>query len=472
MKNKIRIVAVFTAILALINTSFAQPANSSQKKQLVYTMEIMREIDPAAWRIVQSGINEAAALNADLILIHMNTYGGLVNAADSIRTKILNSKVPVWVFIDNQAASAGALISIACDRIYMRRGASIGAATVVDQTGAAMPDKYQSFMRSMMRSTAESHGKDTLIIGTDTTYQWRRDPLIAEAMVDPRTVVPYLVDDSSKVLTFTTQEAIKYRFCEGEAETISEVLHAGSITNYEIKEQHVSALEKMIGFLLNPVVQGILIMLVFGGIYFELQSPGIGFPLILALSAAVVYFAPLYLEGMAENWELVLFFVGLILIAIEIFAIPGFGVVGIAGIVMSFLGLTLSMIDNEIFRREGPIPTEIILQPVLIVSLSMLLSLVMAIALSKKLFTDKRSPLYRLAQHSSLKGEDGFVGVDLAQKNMVGKTGVALTMLRPAGKVIIDGDIFDAISTDGLIDKSQPVLVKKDEAGQVYVSKA
>ncbi len=471
MKRKTSLIIV-TLLLALFNSATAQLTNSKpNEKRLVYKIDIIREIDPAAWRIVKSGINEAATLNADLILIRMNTYGGLVNDADSIRTKILNSKIPVWVFIDNQAASAGALISIACDRIYMRKGASIGAATVVDQTGAAMPDKYQSFMRSMMRATAESHGKDTLLEGTDTTLKWRRDPIIAEAMVDPRTVVPNSSDDSLKVVTFTTQEAIKYNFCEGEAETISEVLSKGEITNYEIKEQHISSMERAIGFLLNPVVQGILIMLIFGGIYFELQTPGIGFPLILALSAAVIYFAPLYVEGMAVNRELLMFFVGLILIAVEIFAIPGFGIVGISGIILAFLGLTLSMIDNEVFRREGPVPTELIVQPVLIVSLSIFLSLVLAMMLSKKLFTDKRSPLYKLAQHASLKGEDGFVGIDLSQKNMVGKTGTALTVLRPAGKVLIDGEVFDAISTDGLIDKDQVVTVKKDEAGQIYVSK-
>ena len=472
MRKTTRIIAMITAILAFSFASFAQPTDSmSNKKKLVYKIEILREIDPAAWRIVQSGLNEASALNADLILIRMNTYGGLLNAADSIRTKILNSKIPVWVFIDNQAASAGALISIACDRIYMRKGASIGAATVVDQTGAALPDKYQSFMRSMMRATAESHGKDTLITGTDTTIQWRRDPIIAEAMVDPRTVVPNSSDDSLKVLTFTTQEAIKYHYCEGEAETVSEVLNDGKIVNYEIKEQHISALERAIGFLLNPVVQGILIMLIFGGIYFELQAPGLGFPIVLALSAAVVYFAPLYIEGLAENWELILFFVGIILIAIEIFAIPGFGIIGITGIVLSFVGLTLSMIDNEIFRREDPIPTEMIVQPVLVVSLSIFLSLVFTMILSQKLFTNKRSPLYRFAQHASLKGEDGFVGIDVNQKNLVGKRGVALTVLRPAGKAIVDGEIFDAISTDGFIDKNEAVMVKKDEAGQIYVSK-
>ena len=118
------------------------------------------------------------------MLIRLNTYGGLVNAADSIRTMILNSPVPVWVFIDNQAASAGALIAIAAERIYMRPGGSIGAASVVDQNGKPMPDKFQSFMRATMRATAEAHGKVIeRIDGDDTLWRWRRDPQVAEAMV-------------------------------------------------------------------------------------------------------------------------------------------------------------------------------------------------------------------------------------------------------------------------------------------------
>jgi len=110
---------------------------------LVYKFDIKENIAPSVWRQTKKVFNNADTMNADLILIHMNTYGGTVLDADSIRTKILNSKIPVWVFIDNNAASAGALISIACDSIFMRPGANIGAATVVNETGAKAPDKYQ-----------------------------------------------------------------------------------------------------------------------------------------------------------------------------------------------------------------------------------------------------------------------------------------------------------------------------------------
>ena len=252
-------------VITFINLS-AIDEGKDDGKTLVYVFGIKEEIAKPAFRITQKAIEEAEHLGANYIIIHMNTYGGLVDAADSIRTKILNTQIPVFVFIDNNAASAGALISIAADSIYMRAGGNIGAATVVNQSGAAMPDKYQSYMRSTMRSTAESHGKDTTIVDNDTIIKWHRDPLIAEAMVDPRTYIEGIID-TGKVLTFTTEEAIKYGYCEGAANSIDEVIKNAGISNYEIKEYKPSGLDKFIGLLLKPAIQGILILLIIGGLY-------------------------------------------------------------------------------------------------------------------------------------------------------------------------------------------------------------
>ena len=208
--------------------------NAQEKKEkLVYKLNIKEEITKATWRQMQQAFEAADSLGADVFLIHMNTYGGTVLDADSIRTKILQSSIPVYVFIDNNAASAGALISIACDSIYMRPGGSIGAATVVNQTGAAMSDKYQSYMRSTMRSTAEAQGKDTIVVENDTIYKWRRDPKIAEAMVDPRVFIEGIID-TGKVLTFTPVEAMENGYCEGLAENVTEVLRKVGIEDYNI----------------------------------------------------------------------------------------------------------------------------------------------------------------------------------------------------------------------------------------------
>ncbi|WP_321296292.1 NfeD family protein [Marinifilum fragile] len=437
-------------------------------EKLVYKFDIKREIGPAAWRQTKDAFREADKLNADLILIHMNTYGGMVIHADSIRTAILNNKKPVYVFIDNNAASAGALISIACDSIYMRSGANIGAATVVNQTGQAMPDKYQSYMRSTMRATAEAHGKDTIILAGDTIYKWKRDPLIAEAMVDPRTYIENVID-TGKVLTFTPDEAIKNGYCEGIANSVSEVLEKAGVKEYTIKSYEPSGIEKVVDFMINPVLQGILIMIIIGGIYFELQTPGIGFPILASAIAAVLYFSPLYLEGMAENWEIILFGAGVILLAVEIFVIPGFGVAGVSGIIFIITGLTLSLVDNVDFEFE-PRHIKTIVASLLLVIFSMLVAIVGSIYLSKKLFS-ANSFLGHLALSTVENAEEGYVGVDMRAKSMVGKIGVAMSVLRPSGKVIIDNQIYDAKSEDGFINKETEVEVIRFETGQVYVIK-
>ena len=436
-------------------------------KKIVYQFDIRENISPGLWRKTQQAFAEADSSRADIFLIHMNTYGGTVLDADSIRTKIINSHIPVYIFIDNNAASAGALISIACDSIYMRRGASIGAATVVNQSGQKMPDKYQSYMRSIMRSTAESHGKIREINGQDTTYRWFRDPTIAEAMVDESIYIPG-ISDTGKILTFTPDEAIKHGFCEGIAENIPDVLKEVGVNNYEIIKYKPTPLEKMIGFMVNPVVSGILIILIIGGIYFELQTPGVGFPLLIALIAALAYFTPLYLEGLAAHWEILVFIVGLILIALEIFVIPGFGITGILGIIFSFTGLVLSLLNNIDFDFKWVNPEKIITAFTTVI-VALFAGFIGSLFLSKEIFTARNGFLGRLSLQEIQEAEKGFVGVDSSLKSLAGKTGMAYTVLRPSGKVLIEGKVYDAIASWGMIEKGSEIIVIKAEAAQLYV---
>jgi membrane-bound serine protease (ClpP class) len=344
--RRIYVYLIFVMITTLTSYIFAAST-------LIYKIDLKKEIGSTTWLYTQKGFQEAALKNPDFILLHINTYGGEVLYADSIRTKILNSKIPVYAFIDNNAASAGALIALACDKVYMRPGGSMGAATVVNQTGEQMPDKYQSYMRATMRATAEAHGKDTIINGNETTYEWKRDPLIAEAMVDDRTVIPGIID-SGKTLTFTAQEAIKFNYCEGTAENVEDLIENQlKLTDYEIINFEPTAWDNVKGFLMSSVIQGLLIMLIVGGIYFELQAPGIGLPLGVAITAAVLYFAPLYIDGLAANWEILVFIIGLVLVALELFVIPGFGIAGISGIIFVVAGLTLSLLNNVDFDFES-----------------------------------------------------------------------------------------------------------------------
>lgn len=434
------LICIFTSWMAL---------NATTK---VYVIPIDDEIGTTTWRTVQQGCRDSRRADADILLIHLNTYGGAVAAADSIRTALLNYPRPVIAFIDNNAASAGALISIACDSIYMRQGGSIGAATVVDGGGQQMPDKYQSYMRSMMRSTAEATG---------------RNPLIAEAMVDSRISVPGLID-STKVLTFTSSEALRWGFSNGNAESIDQVLRQHMhLDDYTLDSYHPDFWDYLIGFLSSPAVQAILIMIIIGGIYFELQSPGIGFPSAASVIAAVLYFLPLYIEGIAAPWVILLFVVGIILLVLEIFVIPGFGVAGIGGAVCMIAALFIGLLDDFSFSFDNYSGNEIT-HAVATVMIGLLLAIALIGLLTWK-FGYRLLPRIATLEKSQLL-DQGYVGVDMSPAQLVGKQAKAVTVLRPAGKISVDGKVYDAVSTGEFIDRNQQVTIEKYENAQLYVT--
>lgn len=439
-------------------------ANAQQKKVVVF--DIKENIAPSATRISGKAVKKAEEINADLILVHMNTYGGYVTDADSIRTYLLNSTIPVYVFIDNNAASAGALISLACDKIYMRPGGSIGATTVVNETGQKAPDKYQSYMRKQMRSTAESQGYDTTIINGDTIIKYRRNPDIAEGMVDESVVVEGL-DDSTKVITLTTDEALEWGYCEGKVESLEEIMELNGIEDYEFVRVKKSSLDKLVAFFANPALRSVLILIMIGGIYFELQSPGIGFPLAAAIIAAIAYFAPLYLDGLAQNWEILLFIIGFILLALEIFVVPGFGVAGISGIALIFGSLILSMISNVNFDFSNTPTLEVnnAFKSLLFAMVGLVILLYFfGASLFKSRFFKKVVLTDTLA--------DSKVNVQFEQTNVsdvIGASGITRTDLRPMGRVEINGTNYEAKTLAEFISAGTEVKVVGLENGILLV---
>ena len=273
---------LFIGFALLVNLIGLGQMPSAKSKVMV--MDIKAEIDPRMLRYVKLALEHAEKTKADYVIVDMDTYGGVLTDAKDIVDIIMDFKRPIWVFINSDAASAGALISIACDSIYMSPGASIGAATVVESDGKAAPDKYQSYMRSIMRSTAEEN---------------HRDPRIAEGMVDERLVVDS-IKQAGKVITFTTKEAIKYHYCEAKVNSIEEILKRNKIENYEIDHFELGTAERIISFFINPFISGLLILIIIGGLYFELQTPGAVFPIAASLLALVLYLVPYYLNGLAQ----------------------------------------------------------------------------------------------------------------------------------------------------------------------------
>ncbi|MFA5444091.1 MAG: NfeD family protein [Bacteroidales bacterium] len=407
----------------------------------VYVLTIDSEIHAKSARTLEKAIEEAETLKADVFLMRLNTFGGALDAADRMRTALLEAPFTTVSFIDHQAASAGALISLACDSIYMSPGSTVGSATVVNQNGEPMPEKYQSYMRSLMRATAEETG---------------RDPALAEQMVN-----------GEKIVSLTTKEAQEIGFSQGQAENVTEVIEQLGYAHCEIHQYKETWLDKVIGFFLLPLVQALLLMGIIGGVFFELKTPGVGFPLGLAVLCAILYFSPLFLEGMVQYWEAIVLILGVILLFLEIFITPGFGVLGILGIVAVGVGLTFSMIDNWVFEFEGPFPWKSMLTPVAVVSLSGLAAVSTLLYSIHMLFPTRA--FNHIALRQNLKTDEGFVGVPVLEGIKIGQEGVAFTDLRPAGKVTINGKWIEARAVVGYITKNTEVKVVRIEGGVIFV---
>lgn len=434
---------IFTFILSLAACGLL---HASDSLTVFYRIRLDMDIDKAAQRKVVSGLEKAEAAGADYVLLDLDTYGGAVDAADSIRTAVLRCEMPVVAYVNMQAASAGALISIACDSIYMKTGSSMGAATVVNQNGEEMPDKYQSFMRGMMRSTAQSNG---------------RDPKIAESMVD-----------TANVLSLTPDEAMKVGYCEGICEDEVEVVKAVIGDNaFEIKnmDDDMTWLDRLALLLLNPLLQSIFMMMIVGGIFVEIRTPGTGLPLVTAIVGALLYFAPAYMFHLAEHWEILMFVVGLILIGVEIFVLPGFGVCGISGIILVVLALAFSMVDNvEFYRWDGTLDISPILKPLGIVIISSAAAIFGAVWLVRRLYPTRAFD--HVALREEMKASEGYTGVVSGLEGLVGEEVTVFTDMRPSGKVMTeDGRIHEAtLKYGGFASKGEKLTVVSSEQGRLY----
>jgi membrane-bound serine protease (ClpP class) len=449
MKFLFWIGAMFFSIMAW---SQQAPDGKVAKPLKVMVMEVKAEIDPRMKRYVELALENAIKIEADVIVIEMDTYGGVLTDAKEIVDLIMDVKKPIWVYINSDAASAGALISIACDSIYMSPGASIGAATVVDGSGEKAPDKYQSYMRGIMRSTAEQTG---------------RDPKIAEGMVDESIVIDSIKEEG-KIITFSTSEAIKYGYCEAKVESIEEILIRNSVKDYTIERFKLSATDKIIAIFLNPFISGILILVIIAGIYFEMQSPGIGFALLAASVALVLYLVPYYLNGLADNWEIITLFIGFALIAVEIFILPGFGIAGIAGMVLTVGSLILIMVNNDAFDFEF-VPGNQLIYATTAAFAGMIGGVIVLIIGGKKLLASKQFQKVALMQTQDK--SQGYVATFFPEA-MQGKIGTTQTIMRPSGKVTIDGKQYDAFTRGEYIEKGENVEVIGEDTTSLIVKKS
>lgn len=419
----------------------------SAQTNKVFLITIDEEIDIGLVPYVTRVIHEAEISNASAIIVKINTFGGRVDAATQIKDALLQSKIKTIAFINNRAISAGSLIALSCNKIIMAPGGSIGAATVVDQMGEKQSEKYQSYMRSEMRSTAEKNGRRTDI---------------AQGMVDERIIIPGLVD-STQLVTLTTEEALKYGIADVESSEIVDGLKNLGLENVELVSKETNWAENVVKFLNNSLVSSILIMIGIFGLIAEVKTPGWGVPGTAGVIALILFFGSSYILQLASTIDIILFLIGIILLAAEIFVIPGFGVAGIGGILLIIISLFLSLTPSGPFFNFETISLAV-------VQLAGALSAAFILILVLAKFLPKSRSFSKLILDQSEKSEEGFVSYP-SEKNLIGAEGVALTTLRPAGTAEINGKRIDVITDSEYVQRGSKIVVERVEGIKVVVKK-
>ena len=246
---------------------------------------------------------------------------------------------------------------------------------------------------------------------------------------------------------------------------IEDILAKNNIDNYELINYELAASEKIIAFFLNPFVSGILILVIVGGLYFELQTPGVGFPLAAAGIALLFYLTPYYLNGLAANWEIAVLFIGIVLIALEVFVIPGFGVAGIVGISCVVMALIFVMIDNDFFNFDY-VPSGELSTAAVVVFAGMLGAMVLIFSLGYR-FTESKM-FSKVALMDEQRKSDGYTS-SFYTTDLIGKEGVVFSTLRPSGRVEIDGEIYDAYTRGEYVEKGKKITVISQEGTSLKV---
>ncbi len=422
---------------------------SRAEAQQVYVVNVEGLVDSGLHAYIERSIRAAENDNADGIILHMDTFGGLVDAADKIRNSLLEAEITTVTYIDKNAASAGALISIATDSIYMAPGSSIGAATVVAGDGQKADEKMQSYFRSIMRSTAETKN---------------RDPRIAEAMVDERIEIEN-VSAEGELLTLSTSEAVELGFVNGSATSIDEVIEKMGWGDRTLVQMDERWQESLLRFLSNPALTGLFMMMMLGGLYFELQSPGVGFPGAVAMVGAMLFFGPHFVLGLASIWELMFILAGVALIMVEIFVLPGFGVAGIAGALLLVFGLFSSLVGNvgfsfpQLDQMSGPIWT---------MATTLIIGILLIISFAR--YLPQNRAFSKLILATSTDQQSGYSSFK-EREDMTGKEGIALTALRPSGTVLIDDRRYDVVTEGDFIEKGAKVKVVSSSTSVITVRK-
>ncbi len=434
-------------VLALCWSIGASGQDKPRPAPLVYVAPVEGIIDLGLAPFVQRVLDEAAAAGAAAVVLEINTFGGRVDAAVQIRDALLGAQVPTLAYVNRRAISAGALISLAAQHLVMAPGATLGAATPVQAGGgSAQPvsEKTVSYVRKEFRATAESR---------------KRPALIAEAMVDPDVAIRGVIE-KGKLLTLTTDEALKHKVAEARADSLQAALEHAGIRGAELRRAAPNWAENVVRFLTHPVLSSLLVTIGMLGIIIELRSPGLGLAGAIGVGSLAAFFWGHWIVQLAGLGELLLAFAGVVLLVLEFFVIPGFGVAGILGILALAGALAMSVVGS------GATPEFFMFAAGRIV-FSLLLALLASFVLLR--FMPRTRLGRQLILDTGLGAGYASGSAPEADLRWLGKRGVTTSPLRPAGIAEIEGTRVDVVSEGELIEPGTPVEVVRVDGNRVVV---
>ncbi len=426
------VLALLCAVLPL--ALFAQsPAPGS-----VYRVPVRGVIELGLAPYVARSLAEAEKAGARAVVLEIETPGGRVDAAQQIINALKEAKVPTYAYVNRRAYSAGAMIALATDGVFMREGAVMGAATPVDGGGEKAPEKIVSAMRSEMRALAEARGLD---------------PLVAEAMVDEEIEIPGVVE-KGKLLTLTTSEAARLGYAK-QVSDLNGVLFELRAVGAPVHTTRVNWAEGLVRFFTHPLVAPMLLSLGFLGLLIEMKTPAFGLAGVAGIVLLGLFFGSHYLVGLAGWEELMLLAAGVVLILVEMFVLPGFGIAGIVGLLAVIGSIYLSLVTH--LSSEADMS-----QAAGILSAAILAVIVAGWAILRKLPSSGRFAKSGVLLSDATDRKTGYLS-NPVREDLVGLTGVALTDLRPAGAAQFGDERLDVVSDNVWINAGTPVKIVRSE---------
>src|SRR5690625_1229481 len=428
---------VILFLFLLIIPSFTK-ANQSGENQLVYFIPIENEVERGLEAFLIRATDQAIEDGANHIVFEIDTPGGRVDSAGQIGKLLQGLEIPTTAYIVNQALSAGSYIALHSDTIYMRPNATMGASGVITGDGNAADKKAQSAWIAAMKSAAEANG---------------RDPIYAEAMADDSIDLPELNAPKGEFLTLTPNNAMEVGYSEGIVNNRTELLGKLHLNGATIVEVETSIAEEVARFITSPIVIPILLSIASLGLIVELYSPGFGVPGTMGLIALVLFFYGHFIAGLAGMEAIILLLIGIVLIVTEFFVAGGIlGILGVGAIIGSLFLAGYDMIHMSMS-----------------VSIAFIIAVVASIILFRRIGSNK-GIFSKLILQDRTTTELGYVTVDDRQE-LIGKKGIAITPLRPAGTALFDQDRIDVVTEGDFIQSGEKVVIVYVESMKVVVRK-